>query len=128
MQKRKLAVESDFHHHDWVTHTIPFYLLLLGLPAALSALAGWTLAWQLLAVALAGCLAHLFQDLLWTNGIMLGWPFERRLRAIFITHENVVDQLASYQRSTAYRLERILIAVAGLLLALYLALRLNGHV
>jgi membrane-bound metal-dependent hydrolase YbcI (DUF457 family) len=112
-QKRSLRVDRDFHHHDWVSHTVPFYLLVLGLPLLAATWGGshlWTL---LLGTALLGCLVHLFQDLLWTNGVMLGWPFDRRLRAIFMTDANVVDQLANYKGSPPHRLEQLLVILAS---------------
>lgn len=82
-KKKALMLGDDFRHHQWVSHTLPPYLLL----TALVFIFGWATKSTLLqnASILLGASvgAHFLMDMVGTgDGIMILWPFSQRMVGI----------------------------------------------
>lgn len=123
-RKRKLRVESDFDHHDYITHTPLFYLVLLGVAQLVSQWQGWApLMNQLVMIFFLGALLHLFMDLFWAGGIMLCWPLTRKKYIVSGPESSgEVSQFTPYRGMPADKVERVIEIGAAVSLVVYLLL------
>lgn len=125
--RRTFRIGTDFRHHTWVTHTFPFYLI----PALAAYLGGefmgnWHLQLYSLVFALATTL-HLLQDMHGSgDGIMLWYPFNRRMVGWQLTGTHGPEWLADYLKGPVYKVELVANSLALTWVAWYVASRLAG--
>lgn len=124
IKKPRSANDEDFRHHTWPTHTFPFYVVpgLAVLGAARILGFAW-LQWGVV-VFLAGTCMHLVQDMFGSgDGIMLFYPFSKRMFGIELTRSHGRSWLLDYRRTRSFLFERVLILVAAAVLCVYIVVR-----
>lgn len=112
IQKGRLAFDSDFRHHTWVTHTFPFYLI----PAALLFLVGTIRKNRdlehIATIFAASTSIHLILDAIGTaDGIMLLYPFSKRMFGIALSGIYGKEGVVHYMNSPVYLVELTLVVI-----------------
>jgi len=112
-RKKKLIFDDDFVHHHWVSHTFPPYFLAallfyLARPANAAAAflhAGIT--------AFSSVIVHLLLDMVGSgDGIMIAWPFSRRMVGIGKLNARGMQWKRLYEASPYVRIEYFIILSA----------------
>ena len=118
VRSRSLEFGQDFDHHRWISHTFPAYWL-AGLVAYLyGRLSGRQRLAQVTLVMTVAATVHLLQDTIGSGtGMMLAWPFSRRMAGISTLHiKGGRAWLAAYKRHPVAWVERLLVVAAAVTL------------
>jgi hypothetical protein len=117
IHNKTFSLGDDFTHHTWFTHTFPPYLLLsffLFIAGRLFQYPPLQQSAFFLAIPTA---VHLLLDSVGSgDGIMLLWPFTRRMFGIGLLNAHGKNWQRLYEASPYVWFERVLIAAAILLL------------
>jgi membrane-bound metal-dependent hydrolase YbcI (DUF457 family) len=121
-KKKAVMLGDDFRHHHWVSHTFPPYLILTGLLFIL----GWGTANSCLQNASlflgASVCMHLLLDMVGSgDGIMILWPFSRRMVGIGKLNAHGMTWKRKYEASPYIWIENTILLAAFLLLSLDIA-------
>ncbi len=112
---RAFGFKSDIHHHAWLTHTFPFYLLLGSLiSTGASRTKNTELAHYSTAITAGACM-HLAQDMCGSgDGIQLFFPFSRQMFGIRLLGVHGKEWRRRYVRDSIFWVEGAIILVAVL--------------
>jgi hypothetical protein len=125
LKKRAIKYDTDFHHHTWITHTFPFYLV----PALILYLVGVFsstvyLQWSAIVFFLAAA-THLVQDMYGSgDGIMVYYPFSRKMEGFELTGTHGPEWMKQYLKSRAFRVEQATVFAAIIFVACYILFRI----
>jgi len=110
LKKGRITYESDFRHHTWVTHTIPFYsiaALLLYILGVVNKNLNLKKAAKVLSISTT---THLLQDTLGSgDGIMLFYPVTKKMYGIGLSGLHGEEWNDHYTKTPFYRLEMFIV-------------------
>ena len=113
--RKPLNLKRNSHHHTWITHTFPFYLLSGGLLASLAKRAERIHMQAYITAVTAGACVHLLQDMFGSgDGIQALYPFTPRLLGFRLLGVHGKEWRRRYVRDPIFLLEAGL-SVAALL-------------
>jgi membrane-bound metal-dependent hydrolase YbcI (DUF457 family) len=106
---RSIEFGEDFQHHRWLTHTFPFYWIPAILVWLYARVSGRPRLARKAVVTVGGISAHLLQDTIGAgDGIMLFWPFTRRVFGIFSLGVHGRHWLDAYRKHPVFWIERMI--------------------
>ena len=114
-RKGRIDYSRDFRHHTWITHTFLFYWILAALVYALGLFRNDTRLKRQAAIVVASTTVHLLQDTIGSgDGIMLFYPFSKRMDGIALSGLHGREWEAHYTASPIYLVEVFTVLLAGL--------------
>ena len=112
-RKKKLVFEDDFVHHHWVSHTFPPYVLAAFLLVLLRPVNEATVFLHGVITAFSSIFVHLMLDMIGSgDGIMIAWPFSRRMVGIGKLNARGMQWKRKYEASPYVRIEQFIILSA----------------
>lgn len=127
LKRRSVMLGNDFRHHTWITHTFPIYII----PAVLLYIFGnyissYELQLSAIVFGLSTCI-HLIQDMFGTgDGIMVFYPFSRKMFGWELSGKHGKEWLEQYPKSRTYHLEHLITACGLFYISYYIGYRIGG--
>jgi membrane-bound metal-dependent hydrolase YbcI (DUF457 family) len=113
IKKRTISFGDDFRHHTWITHTFPFYWLISGIIFLIGVFREKETIKNNAKVIAASTTVHLLQDMVGSgDGIMVCFPFSRKMSGIGLLNVHGKKWETTYSRSPIYLVELIIDAIA----------------
>lgn len=115
--KKKLAIESDFRHHTWITHTFIFHWFICGVLYLFGNTFQRNSLRKKAIIVGASSTMHLVQDTIGTgDGIMLFYPLTKRMYGIGLSNLHGDEWEADYVKRPIYNVERGIKFIATVIL------------